>query len=98
MRLNTAMANTAIGMEAETVRPARSARYTVAAPKMMPKMAPRTMALSENSGTVCDAGMNGWNCLAGSGMASPWAMATGYSGPLSPRREGRQYSGSPISW
>ena len=51
--LKTAMARTAIGMEAETVSPARRARYTVAAPKIKPKNAPRRMALSVNSGIVC---------------------------------------------
>src|SRR5262244_3186851 len=47
--LKTAMARTAIGTEAETVRPARSARYTVAAPKKIPKNAPSRTALIVNS-------------------------------------------------
>ena len=34
------MERTAIGMEADTVRPALSARYTVEAPKIIPNMAP----------------------------------------------------------
>ena len=48
-RLKTAIASTAIGIEADTVSPARSARYTVTAPKMTPKMAPSTIALRVNS-------------------------------------------------
>src|SRR5689334_24112713 len=61
IRLKTAMANTAIGIEADTVKPARMARYTVAAPKMMPKITPKTMALIVNSGMTSDAGTNGSN-------------------------------------
>src|SRR5262252_6590852 len=38
--LNTEIASTAIGIDADTVRPAFSARNTVAAPKMTPKMIP----------------------------------------------------------
>jgi hypothetical protein len=36
-------------MEADTVKPAFSARYTVAAPKMMPKMLPNKMDLTVSS-------------------------------------------------
>src|SRR5262245_47873917 len=67
-RLNTAMASTAIGIEAETVSPALSARHTFAAPKMMPKIAPRTIAFRENSGNTCVAGTNGWKLLLVSAM------------------------------
>jgi hypothetical protein len=49
--LSSEMASTAMGMEAETVRPALSARYTVAAPKMMPKSTPMPMAFGVNSAT-----------------------------------------------
>ena len=48
--LKTAIERTAIGTEAETVRPARSARYTVAAPNRTPKKMPSRTALSVNSG------------------------------------------------
>src|ERR671912_91953 len=60
-RLNTAIARTAMGMDADTVRPARSARYTVTAPKMTPKMAPRATALTVNSAGDSEAGTNGLN-------------------------------------
>src|SRR5574341_320481 len=70
-RLNTAMASTAMGIEADTVSPARSARYTVEAPKISPKIAPRMMARRENSAGACDAGTNGWNGFAGAVMTSP---------------------------
>src|SRR5262249_25202260 len=46
------IASTAIGMEALTVSPALSARYTVLMPKMIPKMAPMTTALRVNSFTL----------------------------------------------
>ena len=59
--LKTAIERTAIGTEAETVSPARRARYTVAAPKMMPKAIPSRIALSENSGISCSAEMYGLN-------------------------------------
>jgi hypothetical protein len=55
-RLSTAMASTAIGIDALTVSPARKPRYTVEAPKIRPKMAPITMALMVNSAGDCVAG------------------------------------------
>jgi hypothetical protein len=58
-RLKTAIDSTAMGTEAETVRPALNARYTVAAPKMTPKSEPRMIALGVNSGISCDAGTKG---------------------------------------
>ncbi len=60
-RLSTEMASTAIGIDAETVRPARSPRYTVDAPKMRPNSTPRTIALAVNSATDCSAATNGLN-------------------------------------
>ena len=63
-RLKTAIARTAIGIDADTVSPARKARYTVTAPKMIPKIDPRTTAFTVNSATsVREAGMNGVNAL-----------------------------------
>ena len=52
----TVMAITAIGMEAETVSPAFNARYTVAAPKAIPKMLPMATALKVNS-FICVSGL-----------------------------------------
>jgi hypothetical protein len=52
-RFSTEMASTAIGMDALTVRPARSPRYTVDAPKISPNSTPRTTAFGVNSGSVC---------------------------------------------
>jgi hypothetical protein len=57
--LKTAMESTAIGTEAETVSPARRARYTVAAPKITPKTMPSRIAFSENSAISWSAGMYG---------------------------------------
>src|SRR4051812_12196742 len=69
-RLNTAIARTAIGMDAETVRPARKARYTVEAPKMIPNTIPRMMALGVNSGNAWEEETNGLCSLrAGAAMA-----------------------------
>src|SRR5262249_35496527 len=67
--LNTAIDKTAMGTEAETVRPARNARYTVAAPKMIPNTDPSTTALSENSAISCSGGMYGRNAGSGAGAA-----------------------------
>ena len=53
--LPNVMAITAIGMDAETVSPAFNARYTVAAPKMMPNMQPSKMDFSVNS-FICTPG------------------------------------------
>jgi hypothetical protein len=43
------MDNTAMGMEAETVSPARKPTYTLTAPKSRPKSAPRMTARIVNS-------------------------------------------------
>ncbi len=51
-RFSTEIASTAIGMEALTVNPARSPRYTVDAPKSSPNAAPRMMAFAVNSRSV----------------------------------------------
>src|SRR5712691_591179 len=48
---------TAIGIEAETVSPARSPTYTDTAPNSNPKSAPRMTARTENSVGRSDAGM-----------------------------------------
>src|SRR5829696_2899722 len=60
-RFRTEIASTAIGMEALTVRPARSPRYTVEAPKIRPKRTPSTIALAVNSAGDWLAGTYGWN-------------------------------------
>ena len=52
-RYNTEMASTAIGMDALTVSPARSPRYTVDAPNSNPNSTPRTTAFGVNSGNDC---------------------------------------------
>ena len=56
---STEIARTAIEMEALTVSPARSPRYTVEAPKSRPKRMPSTIALAVNSAGDCDAGTYG---------------------------------------
>ncbi len=53
---STEMARTAMGMEALTVSPARSPRYTVEAPNSSPNSTPRKIALAVNSAIDCDAG------------------------------------------
>jgi beta-galactosidase len=55
------MLSTAMGIDADTVRPARRPTYTVTAPKIMPKIAPKSTALNVNSGTFADSGMYGRN-------------------------------------
>ena len=45
-----------MGIDALTVSPARSPRYTVDAPNTRPKIAPSTMALTVNSAGDCVAG------------------------------------------
>src|SRR5205807_6169670 len=55
------IASTAIGIEALTVRPARSPRYTVDAPKSSPNSTPITIAFAVNSAGDCVAGTYGWN-------------------------------------
>jgi len=54
--LRTEMASTAMGIEAATVSPARSPRYTVEAPNTRPKIAPSRTALTVNSAGDCVAG------------------------------------------
>src|ERR1700722_17135176 len=56
---------TAIGMEAETVRPARNPTYTDNAPNKMPKSEPRITARRLNSATVSSAAMYGLNSAGG---------------------------------
>ncbi len=48
--------STAMGMEAETVRPARRPTYTVTAPKMIPNSIPNRMARGVNSGMSFESG------------------------------------------
>jgi hypothetical protein len=55
------MAITAMGIDAETVKPALSARYTVAAPKMIPKQAPVMTAFHVNSFITVSGAINGTN-------------------------------------
>ena len=50
------MDSTEMGMEAETVRPARNPTYTVTAPNSSPKSAPRMTARMVNSFSVSSAG------------------------------------------
>src|SRR5205823_11465361 len=63
--LSTEIASTAIGIDALTVRPARSPRYTVDAPKSSPNRMPMTIAFNVNSAGDCDAGTYGWNVCGG---------------------------------
>src|SRR5438309_10857435 len=58
---STEIASTAIGIEALTVRPARSPRYTVEAPKSKPNSTPMTIAFAVNSAGDCVAGAYGLN-------------------------------------
>jgi hypothetical protein len=55
------MAITAMGMEAETVKPAFNARYTVAAPNIIPKQAPVMTAFQVNSFIAVSGAINGTN-------------------------------------
>jgi hypothetical protein len=57
--LRTEMASTAMGIEALTVSPARSPRYTVDAPKSSPNRTPMTIALAVNSAGDCAGGTYG---------------------------------------
>src|SRR6516164_10680912 len=59
------MERTAIGIEAETVSPARNPTYTETAPNRIPKRAPRITALRLNSATVSSPGTNGRNSPGG---------------------------------
>ena len=51
------MESTEMGIEAETVRPARKPTYTVTAPKSSPKRAPRITARMVNSFGLSSADM-----------------------------------------
>jgi hypothetical protein len=53
------IANTAIGIDAETVNPARRPRYTVDAPKITPKITPMMIAFAVNSAGDWEAGTYG---------------------------------------
>src|SRR5207253_8031483 len=68
--LSSEMESTAMGIEAETVRPAFSARYTVEAPKMSPKTAPVMTALGVNSATFAWSGTYGLNSSAAGAITS----------------------------
>src|SRR5580704_7481560 len=57
--------STAMGIDAETVSPARSPTYTVTAPKNNPARIPSRIARSVNSGRFCSAGTYGRNSSAG---------------------------------
>src|SRR5579864_1408480 len=59
------MDKTAIGMEAETVRPARSPTYTETAPNRIPNSAPSTIARRLNSRRFSPASTNGRNSPGG---------------------------------
>jgi hypothetical protein len=53
------MESTAMGIEAETVSPARKPTYTVTAPNKIPNNPPKKMALNVNSGLISSAGTYG---------------------------------------
>jgi hypothetical protein len=53
------MESTAIGIEADTVNPARKPTYTVTAPNKIPNRPPKKMALNVNSGRTSSAGTYG---------------------------------------
>src|SRR3990167_4801312 len=57
--LRTEIARTAIGIDALTVSPARSPRYTVEAPKSRPKAMPSPIAFAVNSAGDCVGGTYG---------------------------------------
>ena len=63
------IAITAMGIDAETVSPAFNAKYTVAAPKMIPKTEPVTTALIVNSAILVSGAIKGWNCFSDIMMA-----------------------------
>src|SRR5512134_934506 len=56
-----ATARTAMGIEALTVRPILSARYTLEAAKTIPRIAPSARALGVNSAGCWLGGTKGWN-------------------------------------
>ena len=66
------MAKTAMGMEAETVRPAFKARYTVEAPKIIPKAAPVRTDLTVNSAMFVSGETNGLKLLDCSAISWFW--------------------------
>src|SRR5215217_1198799 len=74
-RFPSVMAITAMGMDAETVRPALRARYTVAAPKIMPKSAPVRMDFRVNSAIFVSAGTKGRNSFCISAIAGGLVLA-----------------------
>jgi hypothetical protein len=53
------MESTAIGIEADTVNPARKPTYTVTAPNKTPNSPPKITALNVNSGLISSAGTYG---------------------------------------
>jgi hypothetical protein len=53
--------STAIGIEADTVNPARNPTYTVTAPNSSPNTPPNKTARKENSVGLCVDGTYGWN-------------------------------------
>src|SRR6266853_493619 len=65
-----ATANTAIGIDADTVRPILSARYTLEAAKIMPRIAPRITARRVSSAGDCDGGTYGLNAGGSGGGAT----------------------------
>ena len=57
---NSVIAITATGIDALTVNPTFSTRYSDEAPKIMPRIVPMTSARQVSSGNCADAGMYGW--------------------------------------
>jgi hypothetical protein len=72
----TDIASTAIGIDALTVNPALSPRYTVDAPKISPKSTPRMRALTVNSAGDCVAGTYGLNAVGAGGAAGVAGLLT----------------------
>src|SRR3954462_15515015 len=70
-RFRTDIASTAIGMDALTVSPARSPRYTVEAPNNKPNSAPMTIAFSVNSAGAWVAATYGANTGTAGGGGRP---------------------------
>src|SRR5438552_17830647 len=64
---STEIASTAIGIDALTVRPARSPGYAVEAPKRSPKRPPTTIPSPVNPAGACDAGAHGRAGAGGAG-------------------------------
>src|SRR5919201_12527 len=80
--LRTEIASTAIGIDALTVRPARSPRYTVDAPKIRPNTTPMRIAFIVNSAGDCAAGTYGWNAGWRDGVEAGMAIAADISTPV----------------